>query len=223
MGFSKANNIGILKSCGRYVCLVNSDIVMSDSCIDNLYIYMENHQEVGVIGPRILSPEKEIKKTCKNDSNLWNSFCLAIGLHKLFPGSKFFSSRVMEYFDHNSTAEVDVLSGSFMMVRRGMMDQTGLLDERFFIYAEDRDWCKRFRDKGFGVIYYPEAETTHLEGSSSSKDRLRFNKYEILAEFQYWDKYHSYLSRCILVLIRLTHYSIRFIPNLFKLIYQKRT
>lgn len=221
LGFAKANNIGIRESKGRYVCFVNPDVIVHDACIEKLIEFMDKNPSVGMSAPKILNPDGTLQVSCRHFPSIWNNLCQAIGLNKLFPKSVFFSEPQMKYWAHNETRIVDVLSGCFWMVRREALDKVGLLDEDFFIYAEDIDWCRRFHNAGWDVVFYPQAEAVHFHGASSSNAPIRFNLEMQKADLQYWRKHHGrkgQLAYWMTVLVRqLVRIPVLFFMYVFRL------
>jgi len=209
LGFAKANNIGLQKSTGRYVYLINSDVEVLEGCIDRLYDFMEANPQIGMTGPRILYPDGTLQVTCRKFPSLWNNFCLTTGLNKILPSSALFSSDQMFYFTHDAIRPVDVLAGCFLTVRREAMNKVGLFDERFFIYAEDIDWCRRFWNANWKIVFFPEAEATHYGGGSSSNSPLRFSLEQERAMIQYWKKHHRTLAIIILLIISFSKHLTR--------------
>jgi GT2 family glycosyltransferase len=209
VGFARANNIGVALSTGKYVALINSDVRVLPGCIDKMLGYMESHPQVGVLGPRMLGPSGKAARSYMSEPTLWRCFCRALALDVVFPGSKVFGSYTMPYFKRDQIAAVDILNGWFWMVRRDALNQVGLLDETFFMYGEDIDWCKRFRDARWGVVYFPEAESIHYGGASSSKAPVRFYVEMQRANLQYWDKHFSRLSQVTYVAILCVHQALR--------------
>jgi GT2 family glycosyltransferase len=175
LGFAKANNIGISRSTGKYVCLINSDVIILSDCIVKLYYFMETTPSIGMLGPKILNSDRSLQSSCRRFPSLWNNFCPAIGLDRLFPASKFFCGEHMFYFRHDKMQKVEVLVGCFLMIRRKALEQVGYLDEQFFMYAEDIDLCKRFWDAGWEVAFSPHAEAIHYRGASSANAPIRFS------------------------------------------------
>ncbi len=209
LGFAKANNIGIRASVGRYLCLINSDVFVLDNCIDALINFMDENPSVGIAGPRICNPDGSLQTSCRSYPSIWNTFCQAVGLSKLFPKSAFFSEAFMKYWAHDTRRQVDVLSGCFWIVRREAVETVGLLDEKFFIYGEDIDWCRRFREAGWDVVFYPGAEAIHIHRASSSNDPLRFYIEMQKADMHYWRKHHGVLSRFAYICIILLRHVLR--------------
>jgi GT2 family glycosyltransferase len=209
VGFARANNIGIRRSVGKYVALINSDVRVLNGCLEKMIAYMEAHLKVGVSGPRMLGPAGKSSRSYMSAPTLWRCFCRALALDIMFPNSRALGSYTMSYFERDETTEVDVLNGWFWMTRREALDQVGLLDETFFMYGEDIDWCKRFHDAGWGVVYFPEAESIHYGGASSSKAPLRFYVEMQRANLQYWEKHFSRISQVAYVGILFLHQALR--------------
>jgi len=208
VGFSKANNIGIRRSTGQYVCIVNSDTEVLTG-INSMIEYMDKHRNVGVLGPKILNKNHSLRHNCREFPSLWTTMCLAVSLNSVFPKSRLFSGTLMTYFTHDSIRKVNVLPGCFLMVRRKALHEVGLLDERFFIYGEDKDWCKRFWDKNWQVVFFHKAEVVHFAEASSSRAPVRFAKEKLKANYQYWDKHHGWIGKKLFLFMMIFHHSVR--------------
>jgi GT2 family glycosyltransferase len=215
LGFPKGNNVGVMASRGKYVYLLNSDIKVLDGCIDALADYLDQNPRVGMVGPKILNRDMTHQSSCRTFPTLWNNFCSAAGLAKAFAGSKFFSGEHMMYFKGDRTLEVDVLVGCFWAVRREAIDQFGLLDEGFFIYAEDVDWCKRCWKAGWRVVFYPGAEAIHYQGASTTKkDPVRFALTQQRSVLRYWKKHHGTAGRRGMSCLIFVHLVARWVAAL---------
>lgn len=172
-GFSKANNIGIKVSTGKYVLLLNSDTVVLDNTLLKCIGYMDQNSGIGALGCRVELRDGSLDHACKRGfPTPWASLCYMLKLHKLFPKWEKFGRYDMTYLPEDRTNEVDCLIGAFMMVRRVAIDRVGLLDEEFFMYGEDIDWCYRIKEGGYKVVYYPEVKIIHYKGQSSKKRRF---------------------------------------------------
>lgn len=192
IGFARGNNMGVKASHGKYVCLLNSDIKVSNGCIEALADYLEQHPDIGMIGPRILNGDMTHQSSCRTFPTLWNNFCSATGAASAFMGSKLFSGEHMFYFKGDRILDVDVLVGCFWMARREAINEFGLLDEDFFMYAEDVDWCKRCWDAGWRVVFLPEAQAIHYRGGSSVKqDPVWVAVTQQRSILRYWHKHHG--------------------------------
>jgi GT2 family glycosyltransferase len=213
LGFAKANNIGINHSQGDYLFLINSDVVVYPNCISLMVDYMEKHTETGLLGPRIIGIDGNVQRSCMGYPSLWNIFCRAVFLDSIFPRIKLFNGFMLNHWAHDSIKEVDVINGCFWLVRRKAVKQIGLLDEEFFIYAEDMDWCKRFNSAGWKVVYFPLAISLHYGGASSSNAPVRFYVEMQIANLQYWYKHHDGVSCFAYIWIILLHQSLRVFGN----------
>lgn len=209
LGFAKANNIGIQASTGRYLCLINSDVIVLDNCIGGLVKFMDSDPSIGMAGPRSLNPDHTLQYSCFHFPTVWNNFSQALGLNKLFPKSAFFSEQIMKYWPHDCERRVDALNGCFWVVRRKAIDEVGLLDEDFFFYGEDIDWCKRFHQADWDVVFYPGAEAIHFGGASSSNAPIRFYLEMQKADLRYWRKHHRRLGQSVYWMIILLRQLVR--------------
>jgi hypothetical protein len=211
LGFAKANNIGIMKSSGRYVCLVNSDVIVIENCLQQLITFMDSNPNIGISGPKTMSTDFSIQNTCRKLPTLWTTFCGAAHLNKIFPESDVFSNVHMAFFDHYSIRKVEGLAGCCLMIRKTALDQVGLFDEQFFIYSEETDLCKRFWNAGWEVVFYPYASIIHHHGASSSKDPIRFNVEQMKSQMKYWKKYNGSITIIIFQFILLVQHGVRLI------------
>lgn len=190
-GFAKANNIGMRLAKGNYVCLVNSDVVVPQDCLLKMHAFMEQHPTVGVLGPRMLAPDGRVGRSYMRFPSVWRCFCDALTLHVLFNDWKWFAGTLMRDFNNGSTADVDVLNGWFLMVRRAALVEVGSLDERFFMYGEDIDWSYRFHLAGWRRVYFAGADAIHYGGASSAATPVRFYIAMHEANLQLERKHHG--------------------------------
>lgn len=209
LGFAKANNIGIENSKGKYLCLINSDAVVLDNCLDLMVNFMNDHPQIGVLGPKVLNSDGSLQPSCREFPTFWKNLCRAFALDKLFPKSKIFGGYYMMNWSHDTVKEIDYLSGCFMMVRRSAIDQTGLLDINFFFYAEDMDWCKRFWETGWQVIYFPKAKAIHHGGSSSDRNPIDYYIQLTNANLTYYSKHHGNIGKMTFIMTEVIHQAIR--------------
>jgi len=191
LGFAKANNIGIAASCGEYVALVNSDVVVPPGCFEKMVEFMKTNPKIGLLGPKMLGPSGEIGKSVNRVPTVWNYFCFALGLHSLVPKSKIFGGYLMDDYAYDRTEDVEVLTGWFWLVPRGVLEQIGGLDERFFMYGEDLDWSYRFLKAGWRVVFFAEAQALHYGAASSGQAPTRFYVEMVRANLQFFQKHYG--------------------------------
>ena len=208
-GFAKASNAGFRQSSGRYCFLVNSDTTVTSPSLKQMFDYMDEHPEIGLLGPAIIGPDGTKQRSCMEFPSLWNTFCRTFALDSLFPGSKIFGGHLMTYWPHDEIKCVQIINGCFWMLRREAIEQVGLLDETFFIYGEDMDWCKRFHQDGWKVVYFPSAEVVHYGGASSANAPVRFFIEKWKANIIYWNKYHGRFEQILFLLLTYSHHALR--------------
>jgi len=209
LGFAKANNIGIAVAQGEYVCLVNSDVVVDPECLQRMTQYMSTHINIGMLGPKMRAPDGGIGYSVMRLPTIWNTFCCAMGLHSVFPQVARLSGYMATEFPYTNTEDVEVLTGWFWMVRRSALNQVGGLDERFFMYGEDIDWCHRFHKAGWRVVFYSEAESLHYGAASSAGAPVRFYIEMQRANLQYFRKHHGPVAGLAFLVINWLHQLIR--------------
>jgi GT2 family glycosyltransferase len=183
IGFGKACNVGAASAHGKYLLLLNPDTIVSSSTLKNAVEFMEARPKAGLMGPKILNPDGTLQLSCRrSDPTPAVAFYYFSGLSRLFPKSKRFGRYNLTYMDENESAQVDVVSGSFMFMSLELFKTIGGFDERFFMYGEDIDLCFRIRQHGYEVWYYPTVEIVHLKGKSSAKRQIRsrLNFYEAM-------------------------------------------
>jgi hypothetical protein len=213
LGFAKANNIGIRAASGTYLALVNSDVVVPPGCLGMLLSFMEAEPTVGIVGPQMIGSNGAVRRSCMRFPSLTNSVCRAVGLDRFPTLSRLVGGQMMAEFSHERIANVEVLNGWFWMIRRAALDQVGLLDERFFIYGEDLDWCHRFRKAGWRLVFNPEARAIHYGGASSSAAPVRFYLEMQRANLQYWNKHHGKTASLINRLVVFFQHVLRLVGH----------
>ncbi len=171
-GFATANNQGMAVAKGRYVLLLNSDTVVLDNAIANTVRFSDENPQAAVTGCRVLNPNRTLQRTCFMFPSILNMLLSSTYLYKLFPKNRFFGREHMTWWDRSDVRQVDVVTGCFMLVRREAIEQVGVMDEQFFMYGEETDWCYRFWKKGWKVMFAPVGEIIHFGGASSKQVKL---------------------------------------------------
>ncbi len=209
LGFAKANNMAIQQCRGRCISLVNSDVKILPGCLDALASYLDHNPRVGNVGPRILNADMSLQSSCRRFPSLWNNLCSALGLAAAFKNSRLFSGEHMLFFPHDRALSVDVLVGCFWMIRRETLQAVGPLDEEFFMYSEDVDWCRRCWAAGWQVAFFPGGQAIHYRGRSSAKDPVRFEIAQQRSLLQYWHKHHGLLGLLEIRGVLVCHHALR--------------
>jgi GT2 family glycosyltransferase len=210
LGFAKGNNVAIRECEGRYIALVNPDVIVFPECLDKLADFLDQNPDVGDVGPRVFNPDMTQQSTCRRFPSLWNNFCSATYLGRIFPKNRFFAGEHMFYFAHDRTREVDVIVGCFSMIRREAFDQVGLLDEGLFMYGDDVDWCRRARNVGWKVVFYPGAQSIHDPGKTTKAFPAHFAVAQQRSVLRYWKKHHSIFGVLAIQMIMVIHHTLRY-------------
>ena len=209
LGFAKANNIGIRASSGKYLALINPDVIVLPGCMEAALSALASDDTIGLVGPMMLAPDGSTSRSGMRLPTLWNALCDALVLHRAFGSSPLFGGQLMHDFDWATRRDVEVLNGWFWLMRGETVAQVGSLDEDFFMYGEDVDWCKRFRDDGWRVVFEPAAVAIHFGGGSSANAPVRFFIELQRSNLTYWDKHSGRLSRTVYRAILVTHHLLR--------------
>lgn len=161
MGFSAANNQGIRQAQGKYVVIMNPDTLASKDVFIKLFDFMENNPKVGVVGPKQFNLDKTVQDTCFRWPGLLTPLYRRTPLGRIGLAERDLDRFLYKDYNKDSQREVDWLLGSFLFCRAEALRQVGVFDERFFIYFEDTDLCRRFWRSGYKVVYNPDAAITH--------------------------------------------------------------
>jgi GT2 family glycosyltransferase/lipopolysaccharide/colanic/teichoic acid biosynthesis glycosyltransferase len=173
LGFAKANNIALKQARGKFLLLINPDTIVQEDTIRVMVEFLRSHPEAGLAGCKILNPDGSFQPACRRGfPTPWIAFAKIVGLSKLFPKTKLFGKYNLTYLNTEETYPVDAVSGSFMMVRKETLEQVGELDERFFMYGEDIDWCYRIRQAGWQVFYVHSTQIIHYKGESTRRSSM---------------------------------------------------
>lgn len=218
LGFAKPNNEAMrLARSEKYILLLNPDTIVYESSLQNLVDFAEQHPQAGVIGPKVLNDDGTFQKHCKRgEARPWETFAYFLGLSKLFPKVKFFSGYLQTHLDENQTHEVPAISGCCMLIRRETLNEIGNLDEDFFAYQEDTEYCVRARKAGWKVYYTPVAQITHLGGRGGS----RAQPYKAIYKWHhsYYIYYNKHLAKDYFFLFNWFYYVVMFLKLCFSLL-----
>lgn len=199
LGFSAGNNLALKKSNADYIMLLNSDMEFTEKSknIDKLIEYLESNRNIAMITPKLLLSNSKLDMAChRGEPGLIDAFFYFAGFEKLFPKVKFFTKYHMLYKDFSTIHEVDAMTGACMVMKNETLKKIGYFDERFFMYSEDMDLCRRFRDKGYGIIFYPEIEIIHHKyksglSSSDENTKKKISNHFYNSFLLYYDKHYN--------------------------------
>src|SRR3990170_6101336 len=209
-GFTRPMNQALRVASGGYLLQLNPDTLILPNALDQLVGFMESNTEVGICSPKVLNRDHTLQKSCRRgEPKPWAMISYFLGLSALFPRSKFFGGYHLNYMDENAIHEVAGVSGSCMLIRREVIDQIGYLDERFFAYQEDTDFCFRARQAGWRIYYMPKAQIIHYGGQGGS----RVEPYRSIVE---WHKsyrlyYRKHLAKDYFFLFNWSYYLLMFL------------
>lgn len=213
LGFAGGNNLGLKKARGRLLLLLNSDTEVRADTLDLSIKYLDQHPEAGVMGCKVLLPDGSLDKACRRRfPNPWNSFLRLFGL------KKFSDYNINTPIDQE--CEVDAVMGAYLMIKKSVVDKIGLLDEEYFMYGEDLDWCWRVKEAGYKIIYYPKAEITHFKYGSSQAIpfktiRMAHKAMKIFYRRHYAPKRNYLFNELVYLGINLRMYLVLFV-NIFR-------
>jgi GT2 family glycosyltransferase len=197
VGFGRANNQLIEHLQGKYALLLNTDAFVDADSLSKTLEYMESHPDCGILGVRLVGREGDLQPSCRYFPTPLNVFLSRTGLGRFFPVVKMVDD--MEW-DHASVRECDWVPGCYYLIRREVIDQVGLFDPRYFLYYEEVDHCKRTKQAGWKVVYYPHTTVVHIGGESAkSVDKLnaasrQVPRLQIESELLYFRKHHGLLG-----------------------------
>lgn len=198
VGFRQLVQRGLEMSRGKYALLLNSDIIVTPDVVEKLYAFLKDNPDVGMVGPKLLGFNEKFQESCFRFYKPVTILYRRTFLGKLSFARKHIDWFLMREYDHEKPKEVDWLMGSAMMVPLEAVRKVGYMDPRFFMYMEDVDWCRRFWENGYKVVYYPYVHMYHYHGKGSAKGgvlrALLFNKltwYHIASALKYFKKYRG--------------------------------
>jgi N-acetylglucosaminyl-diphospho-decaprenol L-rhamnosyltransferase len=175
LGLAAGWNRGIRETTGAYVLILNADAWALGDAVERLRAFADEHPEAGVVGPRLRNPDGSLQRSVRGFPTLWRLATEYFFLRKLAPHTQALNAFYAGGFDHDSVREAEFVMGSVMLVRRTAIEQVGLLDEDFFLFSEETDWCYRFHRAGWKVLFYPGAEFVHVGGASHGGRMFREN------------------------------------------------
>ena len=190
VGLARAVNRGIREANGRYILVLNPDIQIRNGSLDALLAFMDGHNDVGMAGAKLLNTDGSLQHSCRGFYTFWTLVLRRTFLGALFKRSRTIRRHLMLDYDHEAEREVDWILGACMMVRREALADVGPMDERFFLYFEDVDWCYRMWKHGWKVYYVPQAQMIHYYQRRSAKQFLNVSTWTHIKSMLYFFKKH---------------------------------
>lgn len=205
VGFPRGNNIALAEARGDHLLLLNPDTVVLDDALTVMVAYLEKNPEVGAVGPQLLNPDGSVQSSRRRFPTLATGYFESTWLEGVAPGvlRRYYALDLPD----DRMADVDWLVGACIMVPRGVYEQIGGLDEAYFMYSEELDWCRRIKEAGWRVVYHPEARVVHHVGKSSEQAvtarHINFQR----AKLRYFLKYHGRAAAGVLRNFLLASYA----------------
>ena len=200
MGFAAANNQAIAIARGRYIWLLNNDTVVLPGALDTMVCFMEEHPDAGVVGCKTYNGDGSLQLTCRAFPTLRMQFLRTLYLDRLLANVRWFGDFYYTYWNYDSIRIVDIVQGSSMFTRRPVLAEVGMLDEQFFMYSEEVDWCYRLKRHGWKTYFTSDAQIIHYGGQSGIKQSVDTRIAMQKSKLRYFVKYHGRLHA---VLVRI--------------------
>ncbi|MCA9940608.1 MAG: glycosyltransferase family 2 protein [Anaerolineales bacterium] len=206
VGFPRGNNIGLIQAAGRYLMLLNPDTEVIGDALPRLVAYLDAHPDVGMIGPQLRNSDGSVQSSRRRFPTLLTAFFESTWLQPYAPAA-ILRRYYAEDIPDDQIADVDWLVGAAIMTRREVVGQIGDMDEAYFMYSEELDWCRRVKAAGWRVVYFPAAQIMHHVGKSSEQAVTARHVNFQRAKLRYFQKYHGRAAALMLRLFLLNSYA----------------
>jgi N-acetylglucosaminyl-diphospho-decaprenol L-rhamnosyltransferase len=190
-GLGGGSNAGMRVASGRYFLLLNSDAWLMEGALDRLVAFAEEHPEAAVVGPKLLNPDGTLQRSVRGFPSAWRLATEYFFLRKLAPRSRALNAFYAGGFGHDAVRSADFVMGAAMLVRREAADAIGLFDEDFFMFNEESDWCFRFRQAGWEVLFYPGVEVFHVGGATTKQNWQRNYREQLVSHLRFLAKHRG--------------------------------
>ena len=187
-GLAAGWNEGLAVASGRYVLILNADAWLTEGSLERLVAFADEHPEAAIVGPRLSNPDGSLQRSVRGFPTLWRLATEYLFLRKLAPRSRLLNAFYAGGFAHDRVREAEVVMGACMLARRDAIDAVGPLDEDFFLFSEETDWCYRFARAGWKVLFFPGAECVHVGGASHGGRLFREN---VRGHLRFFAKHHG--------------------------------
>ncbi len=222
LGFTKGNNLAIGQSEGRYILLLNPDTEVVGDALGTMMAYMESHPRVGALGPQLMNPDGTTQSSRRRFPTTATAFLESTVLQPWFQGSGILKRYYLLDRPDDETQPVDWVVGAALLIRREALHQVGPLDEEFFMYSEELEWCYRLKAQGWEVVYLPTAQVVHQEGRSSEQvlaaRHIHFQRSKVL----FFKKYYGWRGEVLRWFILSTYLYLLLLEGFKWLVGHKR-
>ena len=215
VGFPRGNNLGLEQANGRYILLLNPDTVVLDDALSKMMTTMQENPEVGVLGCQLLNSDGTVQSSRRRFPTITTAFFESTWLETVAPKNVLERYYAQDLPD-DAVNDVDWVMGACMLVPHPVVDTVGGMDEAYFMYSEELDWCRRIKDSGWRVVYYPEAKIIHYVGQSSDQAVVARHINFQQAKLRYFRKYNGRFTALVLRLFLLLNYSWQLILEAVK-------
>lgn len=224
IGFAAANNLGYKSSQGEFIILLNSDAFVENEGIARALEKMEENKSIGLAGVKLIGENGEWQPSARTFPGIMTDFYTISGLSGKYPQSRIFGKFDLTYLDQNEEIVCDWVPGAFSIIRRNVIDEVGFFDERFFLYFEEVDLCKRIKEAGYKIVYWPDIRVIHIGGGSTSffseklvsKSGMQMTLWRLQSQYLYYRKNYGLLKAlCSKYLEEIWNY-IRYKKNIKK-------
>lgn len=210
VGFTKANNQAAIIAKGKYLLILNSDTIVHTGSLTALITYLDENKNTGIVGPKLLNPDKSLQLSCGIHPNLLTEFLNRTFLSRIFPNNKFMGVYKYGGWDY-TTKSVDWVTGACLLIRKNIFQKINGFDENIFMFYEDVDLCFRLKKLGHDIIFFPDAQVTHIHGGSWINYREVPIFYSCKSALYFFKKHYPRWQTLVLRLWLLTEILISYI------------
>jgi hypothetical protein len=223
LGFGRANNLGFQSAQGRYIVLLNSDAFLTDGALERSIEHMDENQNAGLGGGRLIGRDGSWQPSARKFPTILDDLIVRTGLAARFPHSRFFGRFDRTWANAMEAAEVDWVPGAYSIIRAEVLSAVGAFDERFFLYCEEVDLCKRIKALGYSICYWPDIAIVHIGGESSrqmkaielSKVGSQLTLWRMRSALLYYRKHSGLLTTALAMTAEIFWYWLRFFRRQF--------
>jgi len=194
LGFAAANNQALAECSGRYVLFLNPDTELVDNSIRAMTLFMDAHPDASALGCKLIYPDGSLQHSCRRFPSIFTDLMESLHLDELFPENRILNYYRMGLKGYDTTHEVDQPAGACLLIRRAVFEKVGILDERFFIYFEEVDLCRRIKKAGGKILFTPDITVVHIANKSTGQVYAESRRYYIRSKLLFFEKHYGKFS-----------------------------